>query len=261
MQKAVKSMIRKLLFRSKVFRYLAGLGSMAVGRSQPIGISHLSFYREHNVAGAAQQEEALFLFALTKLCVPSVVVEFGFLSGHTAFNFIQAGSPDMRLYSYDISDEAHKKATTDLGCLKNLTFLHKSQTDFDPRDIGNQLIDLVFIDASHVLSLNQITWKKLLPSLAPAALVVVHDTGTWSADLLSPQQRETAKEMPDCWLNAQEFQREKEERQFVNWLQAEYPDFGAIHLHTLKKIRNGFTVLQRQCVLPTEQAAPLAQGA
>jgi predicted O-methyltransferase YrrM len=200
-----------------------------------------------------QRDEALFLLGLVKVIRPQTVVEFGFHYGHSAFNFLQALDPESRLFSYDIADTAAEIARRCFRGWRNFRFIHKSQDAFSPSDIDGQKIDLVFIDASHQIDLNKRTFSAILPVLAPNAIICVHDTGTWSKSQMGPIQQEFAKERPGDWISDDEFQHLRDEREFVNWIITDHP-FHAVHFHTLRCIRNGITLLQRNTPLVTRPA-------
>jgi hypothetical protein len=247
----LKSRVRDGLYRWDLIRFLAsGLWS-AVHPEIRYRTDHLWLFREELTMGPVQRDEALLLFALTKIQRPQVIVEFGFHYGHSAFNFLQAMPSTSKLYSYDIDETARQIALSRFRRFPNFQFLHKSQADFCVADIGNQLIDLCFLDASHNLEINKVTFRKLEASLAPGAVIVVHDTGTWVKDFFRPIQAELASECRDRWLNENEFQPCKEEREFVNWVLANCPGFSEIHLHSKRTLRNGFTLIQRTQPLPT----------
>ena len=121
---------------------------------------------------SVREEEAAFLFALTKMVAPKLVVEFGTLSGLTAVNFLNAMDSDAVLYSYDLSQRPEIAWIQD----DRFHFLRKNQTDFVPKDIDFGSIDLVYIDASHNFALNVKTHEAIASSLSSKALIVTHDT-------------------------------------------------------------------------------------
>lgn len=214
---------------------------------------HLVTYREENVSGPLQRDEALFLLGLVKVIRPQTVVEFGFHYGHSSFNFLQALDPDSRLYSYDIADTAAEIAKRCFCGRRNFHFFHKSQDAFLPSDVEGRKIDLVLIDAAHIIDINKRTFTAILPALAPNAIICVHDTGTWSKSRMGPIQQEAAKCRPDDWISQDEFQHVRDEREFVNWIVKDHP-FHAVHFHSLRCIRNGITILQRNTPLVTRMA-------
>jgi hypothetical protein len=248
----VKSVIRSCLYRSDLFRFMAGTLWNALRPSRRYRLEHLAFYREEAVLGPLQRDEALLLFALTKVLRPAVIVEFGFHHGHSAFNFQEAISPGGQFYSYDIDDTAERIARARFQRFPNFHFLRKSQADFCAADIGDQPIDLCFLDASHLLELNQATFRKLEGSLSEGAVIVVHDTGTWVKEFFSPTHTGHAAKVPGNWISQNEFQPCKEEREFVNWVLTDCPGFSQIHLHSRRTLRNGMTLIQKSRPLPTE---------
>jgi hypothetical protein len=56
---------------------------------------------------------------------------------------------------------------------------------------------------------------------------------------------------PAHWVTEDLYAHQRDERQFVNWVTSEYHDFGAIHFHSTRTLRHGFTLLQRQAPLIT----------
>jgi predicted O-methyltransferase YrrM len=248
----MKSVIKYFIYRSSLLRYVAGTLWNAFHPSRRYHLEHLAFYREEDVAGPLQRDEALFLFALTKVLRPAVIVEFGFHCGHSAFNFLEAVAPASHFYSYDIDDRAEDIARGRFQRFQNFHFLRKSQADFCPADIGNRQIDLCFLDASHLLELNQVTFRKLEGSLSERAIIVVHDTGTWVKEYFNPIHAKLAADVPGNWISEVEFQPCKGEREFVNWVLANCPGFSEIHLHSKRTLRNGMTLIQKNGPLPTE---------
>jgi len=251
----MKSVVKYWLDRSPLLRFMGGTLWNALHPSRRYRVEHLAFYREEDVMGPLQRDEALLLFSLTQVLRPAVIVEFGFHCGHSAFNFLEAISPACHLYSYDIDDRAERIARERFRRVPQLHFLRKSQADFCAADIGGQHIDLCFLDASHQLELNQATFRKLEASLSEAAIIVVHDTGTWAKEYFGPSQARYAAEVPGNWISPLEFQPCREEREFVNWVLTHCPGFSEIHLHSTRTLRNGMTLIQKSRPLPTEPVA------
>jgi predicted O-methyltransferase YrrM len=211
---------------------------------------HLLSYRDADAHGPVQRPEALLLNAVVQVIAPKVVIEFGFFAGHSAFNFLQALDSDAKLYSYDIADTAAETAAVAFRRFRNFKFLHKSQAMFCPDDIDHQKIDLVFFDAVHDFELNKKTWALIQPSLAERCLIIVHDTGTWQrADALRVYPASALNK--ERWLDDNEFEHQPGERQFVNWIREEQPEYSSVHFHSLNTLRQGLTVLQRSGPLRT----------
>ncbi len=250
MKEKAKQLFRRLFYRSALARLLIGALSVFSGRTRSLRVLHLLSYVDARASGPLQRPEALLLNALAQVLLPRVVVEFGFFKGHSAFNFLQALGPDTQVFSYDIADHAAATAADAFLKFPNFHFIHKSQTEFAKEDLADEKVDLVFFDAVHSFPSNQETWRKIYPSLSDRCLVVVHDTGTWErAQVLAVHAENLLS--PQGWLSAEEYQHQREEREFVNWLVKEYPQYTAIHLHTLRTLRHGLSILQRSQPLPT----------
>ncbi len=242
----LKSLVRQLFYRSATFQVTVGFFSILLGRTRGIGISHLLSYRENDAIGPLQRDEAIALFGMIRSLRPKVVVEFGFFHGHSAFNFLQALPGDGRLYSYDIDPDSIKRARTEFNFDRRFTFIGKSQTDFDPEDIGSQEIDFAFFDAAHELDLNIETFNRIVPHLAAEAMVAIHDTGLWHRDHFAPIHETFTREYPGVWKDGDLYAHQPGERAFIDWIVAEHPGFSAIHFHSTRTLRHGFSLLQRK---------------
>jgi Methyltransferase domain len=247
----LKSLVRRGFYRSPLVQGVVGFGSNLLGRSKSSGMTHFSAYREDDAIGPLQRDEAVALFGIIRTLRPRVVVEFGFFHGHSAFNFLKALEPDARLFSYDVDAESERRARSEFTFDRRFTFLAKSQTAFDPADIGGREIDFVFFDAAHELDLNQETFRRLLPHLSAEAMVAVHDTGVWNRAHFCTIHETFAREMPGEWLDAETYAHQPGERAFIDWITATHPDFVALHFHSTRTLRHGFTLLQRRRVLST----------
>lgn len=209
-------------------------------------LSHLSAFSER-MGGAVQREEALLLYSLVRVLRPETVLDVGFLTGDSAGNFLRALDPDAHLYSFDVDPACASIARERFGGDPRFVFRERSQTDLGPADIEGRSADLVFLDASHELALNQATFDCLLPLMAPDALLVVHDTGTVPRELLAP--RHWAHQVEEGWVG-DEYEVMSGERAFANWLLDEHEGFSQVHLHSRRVARCGMTLLQRRTPLP-----------
>jgi len=224
--------LRSLATRSLVFLPFPVFG-------KGYSLRHLRSFSDYAL-GPIQRDETLLLFALVKTVDPKTIVEFGFLAGHSAKNFLRAMSSDAKLFSYDVSDASRKLAMKIND--KRFKFIFKSQTEFEPSDVDNQLIDLVFFDAAHDFQLNVATFEKLMGSLSERALIVVHDTGAWYGNfkgLETPQGYFLNGSASSAYIH------QPGERAFVNQIRENMKDFDQIHLHCTSKFRHGLTMLQR----------------
>jgi predicted O-methyltransferase YrrM len=242
----MKSYIRRIFYQSGLFRSVVGFFSVLLGRTSPIGIEHLFSYRENDAIGPLQRDEAIALFGIIRTLRPKIVVEFGFFHGHSAFNFLQALPTDGQLYSYDIDEDSIRRARTEFQFDRRFTFIGKSQNDFDPVDVQNQKIDFVFFDAAHELDLNKDTFQRLLPHLSAEATLAVHDTGLWNREHFAPIHHTFTRDHPGVWQNENLYAHQPGERAFIDWILANHPEFTAIHLHSTRTLRHGFSLLQRR---------------
>jgi predicted O-methyltransferase YrrM len=252
---AIKHAVRWAFYRSAIVRWAMGAGACLLDRRARLALSHLHSYKNEEGLGPLQRDEALFLFGLMRVTRPRLVVEFGFFHGHSAFNFLQALDPGARLVSFDIKPESKVRAHSEFSCFKNFRYIEKSQADFDPADLGGSSADFVFIDASHDLALNQETFKRLIPALSPMAVIAVHDTGLWHRKHFLPKHVEYSAGKDERWLTPELYQHQIDEREFVNWIFDQYPEFSQIHFHATATLRHGLTLVQRREKLPTAPEA------
>jgi len=235
---------RRLFFRSRLLREVAaGIRWRASGAPD---LAHLAFYDEVTW-GPVMRDEALFLNALVRALRPETVVEIGFLRGHSAFNFLRALDDESRLYSFDVDPACREVAHERLGHDPRFVFRNRSQDEIRADDLDGRLADFVFLDAAHDLALNQATFDRLLPLLAPRAILAIHDTGTIPLQFFPPGH--WALELSKRWVGG-EYEHQPDERAFVNWLLDTHPEFSQIHIHSRRAHRHGFTLLQRSALLP-----------
>lgn len=181
--------------------------------------------------GPILDEDVSLLQAVIRMTCPKVLVEFGHFYGKSAKAMLEVMDSEAHLYSYDPTKYA---AVVD----PRFTFIRKSQDEFEPLPS----VDFVFLDASHELSLNKKTFQQLLPCLSPTAIIAIHDTGTWPSNVWN---RIEGYQMGD------EYVFNPEEREFVNWLKENNPEFEQIHFHTTRQVRHGITIIQRYNKLKT----------
>jgi predicted O-methyltransferase YrrM len=242
---------RRLFYRSRLLRELAALANWRRRGDAP-DLAHLTFYDELTW-GPVQRDEALVLHALVRALRPETVLEIGFLAGDSAFNFLRALDQKARLYSFDVDPACADLARERFGHDPRLVFRVRSQESLTPEDIDGRLADFVFLDAGHELGLNQATFGKLLPMMAPNATLAVHDTGSIPRALV-PEGHWTL-DVTEQWTG-DEYEHQPDERAFVNWLLDIHPEFAQIHLHSLRTFRHGLTLLQRSAPLPRPADSP-----
>jgi predicted O-methyltransferase YrrM len=234
----------RAFYRSRRTRRLIN----AVRRSDIPDISHLGIFSE-TAWGPLQRDEALFLYSLVRVLRPETIVEIGFLRGRSSFNFLSALDPDGRLYAFDIDPACERRAAALFGDDPRFTFRVRSQDALTSDDIDGRTADVVLLDASHELELNKRTFERIVPLMGQRAILAVHDTGTiprahvpkghWWLESDQGWVGDEREVMPD-------------ERAFVNWILESHSEFSEVHLHSLRTMRLGLTLLQR--------AAPLARS-
>jgi predicted O-methyltransferase YrrM len=235
---------QRAFYRSPVVRRLISAARWPTQRGEAPDISHLTILSE--VAdGPVQREEALLLYGLLRVVRPRTVVEIGFYKGDSALNFLCALGADARLYSIDI--HGAERARNSFGHDPRFTFRTRSQDELTREDIDGREADFVFLDASHELDLNQRTFSRLLPLMAPDAILAVHDTGTVPRQFLPSDHYFFQSTVG--WIG-DEREVMPDERAFSNWLLDEHPEFAQIHFHSRQTLRCGITVLQRSAPLP-----------
>lgn len=189
-----------------------------------------------------QNDEALFLYSLVKLIAPKIIIEIGFLEGYSTINFLAAMSPDGSVYSFDPDTNSAKKSNKIKD--KRFKFINKQGQDFSPKDINKNLIDLVFLDASHDLKENIEIFENISRSFSPNCIVVIHDTGLYNDSL-----KENHWTTPKGFMIGKGYAHQPDERRFVNYLKTKFPEFQQINLHSLNVGRLGMTILQKYQVL------------
>jgi predicted O-methyltransferase YrrM len=259
----------KRLINSLKFRYNKYLKNILFRIDIPIGIDNLIlnfifrrllrvnyekgydlrffdyFYTNKHAAGPLQRDEAILLYGILKVIRPKTLVEFGFNNGNSTYSLLKAIDKDCLLFSYDISNKSKWIAERYFSKrFKNFKFLHKGQDDFDPADCEFRKIDYVFFDASHDFQINSKTFLRLYENLSANAIVMIHDTGLWNADLLLKMHHDL---LP--LLKYKEVQgriaHQYDERLFVNWVCENFPEFEVIHFHSENVLRHGLTLLSR----------------
>ncbi len=211
-------------------------------------LSHLN--EDGTQSGSVQQDEALLLYAMVKVLHPRTIVEFGFAGGYSAHNFLSAMPDDCRLFSFDPSDKALQasRAIED----HRFQFLHKPGEAVMYEDIGENLVDFVFIDASHDFDSNVAIFQKIKDWLALECLIIIHDTGLYNTDFMQGN----IWDIPGSYLVGEKgYAHRPGERQFVNYLKTSCPEFDQIHFHSMNVGRMGLTALKKYQRLSVREQA------
>jgi predicted O-methyltransferase YrrM len=241
---------RRAFYRSRTVRTIAAFGLGLIPDARRPDVAHISLHKD-TADGPIQRDEALFLHGLVRVVRPRTIVEIGFFRGVSAFNFLRALDADARLYSFDVDPACQERARENFGHDPRLIVRTKSQTALTLDDLDGRLADFVFLDASHDLALNKATFDRLLPMMAGDAILAVHDTGTIPGELLPQGHYFFSSQLG--WIGDRR-EVEPGERAFVNWVLERHPEFAQIHLHSLRVLRCGITLLQRSAPLARPSA-------
>lgn len=246
----VRGRARRKLRRHRALKELVAVARRVRLRGEAPDLTHLAGFVE-TVCGPVQRDEALLLYGLVRVLRPITVVEIGFLEGQSASNFLRALDPDARLYCFDVDPRCARTAEERFGHDPRLVFRLRSQTELTPEDVDGRRAELVFLDASHDLALNQTTFAQLDALMTGDGILAVHDTGAVPRELFPPEHPllRTRRD----WVG-DEYEGQPGERAFVNWVCEEYPEWRPVHLHSRQTIRCGITLLQRSRALPRPAA-------
>jgi hypothetical protein len=173
---------------------------------------------------------------MVKALRPKTLIEFGFGHGVSSKNFLKALDSDAKMYTYDI-EILNKNA--DSFNDPRFKFILKSQTEFNPNDFDNRIVDLAYLDNGHFFEKEKILFPKLIKQMAPNGILIVHDTGLHVNDIV---RGKCACDFPNlCGVN-----HCAPERQFVNWIGENYPEWQVINFHSFIEYRHGLTVIQKK---------------
>lgn len=139
-------------------------------------LDHLTQPPSQEVCGPIQDDEALLLFAVCRVCCAKRIAEFGGQSGYSARNFLAAvrGFPDAAVYTVDPA------AVPQLGPEHRLVV--KIARDVTSEDFDRRPLDLVFFDC-HDYHQQLAAFHRLADSgiITRATMLALHDTGTHPA--------------------------------------------------------------------------------
>lgn len=187
------------------------------------------------VIGPLQDDEALVLFSLA--CVSHVrrVLEVGGLLGDSARTFLAAlqRKEGARMYTIDVNRVRVQDRVRHV-------VLRKDANQFTAADIGNEPVDLLFLDCHNYLVQQRLVQKVLSEGLLhPSGYIVLHDTG------LHPKSHVRGS-LP--WPNAssQHWIHQPVERLLATWIAGAFPGWNRISFHDddRRPFRHGLTVMQ-----------------
>lgn len=198
-------------------------------------LDHLTQPEAQDVSGPIQDDEALLLFALVRVCRCQRILEVGGLDGYSARNFLAAMQPGGTVYTVDVNavrtviveGRTHQVITKDAG-------------DVEPEDVGDERIDLVFFDC-HDMAASWACYQRLCGwrIIDDRTMIAIHDTGAHHY-----RSSEYMVRVREGWMH------QWIERHLSNLLMQEA--WHPIHLHVPRRppgdvlaYRHGLTVLQR----------------
>ena len=205
-------------------------------------ISHLT-QTTQVVWGPIQDDEAIMLYGIVKALRPKTLIEFGFGHGVSSYNFLKALDADAKMFTYDI-EILNKQAESFND--KRFKFILKSQTEFNPDDFENRTIDFAYLDNGHYFDKEKILFPKLIKQMSETGILVVHDTGLHVDDIVKTNPCTCDFKNLCGVLHC------SPERQFVNWISENYPEWQIVNIHSFQVYRHGLTIIQRKYNLSIE---------
>ncbi len=195
----------------------------------------------NNVIGPLQQDEAFLLHGIIRTIKPKTVVEFGFHRGFSAFSLLSGLSETSLFVTYDTNPYSQQTFEKYFGHYTNAKFYLKAQEEFSKDDVDGSTIDLVFMDASHNLELNQLTFNKIRTSLSQNSIILIHDTGLWNKAYINQLPTEELAKIEMIELEGG-IAHQLDERKFVNWIMDQEPNWNVVHFHSQNTLRHGISM-------------------
>lgn len=181
--------------------------------------------------GPIGQADRDVLVAVARYYHQSAVLEYGSAYGHSAQAWLDGGAATVHCVDISYCDELHEVIERSQG---RAQYFRSDQAAFVP----TARYDIIFIDASHDLAANIATLKTAQAALLPGGCVVIHDTGKWAAEAMTPAHRAFAGESAEDggkWHQSGEVQ-------FVEWLRDE--GWQCVDLSSRTALRHGLTLCQ-----------------
>ena len=189
-------------------------------------------------------DEAILLYGMVKSLRPKTLVEFGMGHGPSSTNFLKALDQDARMYTYDI-EILNKNAPAFND--SRFKFIPRSQTEFNPDDFENRIIDFAYLDNGHFFEKEKVLFPKLILQMSKSGIIVIHDTGLHVVNIAQKDPCSCDFEGLCGVLHC------APERQFVNWILDTYPEWQVINIHSFIVYRHGLTILQRKYKLAIQR--------
>ncbi len=174
--------------------------------------------------------DARLLSAICAYVKPRIVIEYGGLLGHSLSVFATHAE-------FVISVDEHAGVALQEAAKKagNAQVVKGKMEEYDPvKDGVKAEVDLIFVDAAHLLDKNIACYEKVCPLLSPHAMILVHDTGPWKETDLPPQWAGWVKPRAELLSH---------DRSFVLYLRGE--DYRDVTFGTNRHLRHGITVCMK----------------
>lgn len=201
-------------------------------------VDFLNSYNDHTL-GPISDDEAMFLFGLSKMVRPQVVLEVGSLIGQSLRVWMESGVPFVYAVDCIISNEVKE-----IRRAKDSNRVELIEQDMkQPIEFTRGVPDLVFVDASHRLEDNQAVVNNLLPVLKPGALFILHDTGHWHDKDMTPDRQDFIERFGGYQNERGEWVHHPGEKETIEWI-SKNTAWERVDLWTTAVARYGLTIFQ-----------------
>ena len=191
-------------------------------------LSHLNL-GPHHLGTEIQDDEALLLYALVRVCHMERILEIGGFNGYSARNFLAAMGPVGTMYSVDTGPVAHQDPHRHHS-------IRKDAIDLTAADVDNEPLDLIFFDC-HVYEAQMTAFHTLNTArlIHEETIIALHDTGLFQ------------EKFGDYTRVAGGWYHQPVERRMVNVLHEEH-GYDALTLGSTRSAatpRKGITIMRR----------------
>lgn len=202
-------------------------------------LQHLTQPSHQNVGGPIQDDEALLLYSIIRVCMFKNIVEVGGLNGYSATNFLEAIGSDGKLFTIDINSVPKKT--------NNHFVIQKDIAKVTVSDLLGIKIDMLFFDC-HVYDAQMLFYASMVDSglIHDKTMIVLHDTNLHPDKFCDWSYR-----IGEGWVH------QSAERLMVNAFVEKY-NYHAINFHTdltrhseSLPARHGISILSKFKILPT----------
>ena len=201
-------------------------------------LNHLIQSDDQAVSGPIQDDEALLLYAIVRVCMVKNIVEIGGLDGYSAVNFLSAiSNSDGRLFTIDLNSVIQKAP--------NHFVIQKDIGEVGVVDLLYTKIDLVFFDCHNYESQMKFYHNMIENKLIDEdTIIALHDTN------LHPNKNcDWAYRIGEGWIH------QPVERMMINELATNY-GYHAVNFHTKMEkhgdnlpFRHGVSILSKYKIL------------